>query len=106
MTKYLRIVFSNGEAYEIPAMIIASSRATYYAGVDIKNDPKLKFDEVYQKELDYSMSDGGELIDWASNNMNWSDVEAVAEKVLIEDLSLNYQEEWVNCENRSFVDHD
>lgn len=105
MTKQLRIVFSNGQIYEIPALLIASSRATYYAGVDCGKDKTLKFEDVFKKELKYSIEDDGELLDWASNNMNWSDVEAMAKLVGDQDRVVDYQDEWINSESREIIDN-
>lgn len=104
--KFMRLVFSTGEIFEIPATVIAEDRAKYYANSDCQKDNTLKFSEVYAKELDYSLNDNGELLDWASNNMNWSDVEPHAKKVEKVNFTCDYQDEWINSESKEFVEHD
>jgi hypothetical protein len=46
--------------------------------------------------LRYCLDDDYEIEDWAANNMNWVDVQAIAVKVSIKEV--NFQEGWVNGE--------
>lgn len=86
MPKKLRVTMPDGSEWDVPAEIIAKSRADYYCSVDGDAD----FDKV----LKDSLSDDGILIDWAENEMNWEDVEEVATQVT--PAEINYQEGWVN----------
>ena len=68
MTKFLA-VDDGGYVWHIPLEVIAKNRADFYA-----DDPDSSFDE----EMAYVMEDDYEGPDWFVNNMNWSDVSAVA----------------------------
>ena len=100
--KYIKVLFSNGEIYHIPASIVAHERATYYANHDIgkqKTDlPSKEWAECFKKERDYTLGDDFEIIDWANNNMNWEDVEKHAILIDSEAKPINKQKEWVNNE--------
>jgi hypothetical protein len=97
MVKYLRVRMEDNSLWDIPASIIAEDRATYYAKHDIREpDNILTYDEIFKAEFGYTLEDGDEIIDWAVNNMNWSDVEKYAVKVRTVDV--DYQEGWMNGE--------
>ena len=96
--KYLRITMPDGSRWDVPAVFIAKSRATYYAAHDTNTTNGPKFDKVYKEEFQNTMSDDSELSDWAANNMNWVDVSSVACKVQIEEEEIDYQEGWLNGE--------
>lgn len=95
--KYLELLCEDGSRYRIPAQIIAENRARYYAEKDGGTD-------TYADELAYTLSSDYELTDWATGNMNWPDVEAVAVKVESA-ASLDMQEQW-NCGEKEIVDDD
>jgi len=82
--KYLVMTMPNGEKWEVSAEIIAKSRAEYYGP------------EIYKITLE----DDFELMDWASNNMNWTEVKEFAKKVKGPDpiLEEDFQECWMNGE--------
>lgn len=89
--KYIEFKFTDG-MYRIPAYIIARDRASYYAQSDV--DAGLgKYDDIYQKEFDYSLSSDDELIDWLRNNMNWSDLEQFAARVA-DVPAIPHQKQW------------
>lgn len=96
--KFIIITFSNGEKYKIPAEFIAVARAKYYADLDSRRDINIKYDEIYQQELEYSLNNNDEILDWADNNMNWEDVKDVT--TFIEQIKeeINYEKEWTNSE--------
>jgi len=81
LTKYIQVTFSDGKKYNILATVIAHERAIYYANHDEgeqKIEPTNEWKEVYRIEFDLTLEDDSELLDWASNNMDWSDVEGRA----------------------------
>ena len=81
----LAVEFSNGEVWEVPAQVVVDSRDEHY-----KED----------KEDTGAWSDSNldaELTDWASNNMNWSDLAPYAEKTE-SPPPLNYEDDWCNTE--------
>jgi len=74
----LIVTFENGKRYEIDASIIAKHRADYFAKKHPEEGP---YQTVFRKEYKFALSDDYELTDWASNNMNWSDVQAHAKEL-------------------------
>lgn len=93
----------DGSKWDVPAQIIAENRARYYAKHDSKSDldphgqkkGDEPYDSIYESELLCGMDDDAELMDWAANNINWSDVEKFAS--LAEAAKPpNYQYGWVN----------
>ena len=83
--KVLVFTPSDGSIWHIPADVIAKHRANYYS----KGDP-----EVYIREFESGLSANYALIDWAQNNMDWSDVQPFAKQ--INPPSPDYQDDWVN----------
>ena len=100
--KYLRVRFSNGEEYDIPAEFIARERAEYYVTRDIDRGDTKEEDckKEIQAEIEFALKDDSEIVDWAFNNMDWEDVKEVAQKVEVEPEKINYEREWCN------IDHD
>jgi hypothetical protein len=90
MTKYLIVTMPNLSRWRIPADFIARHRATYYA--DFYKEENTTYQELYDAEYELVMADDFELTDWASNNMDWSDVVVVAER--LDDEEFDYQEAW------------
>ena len=90
--KYLVMTMPNGEIWQIPAEIIANSRANYYGE---KEGPEMR-----KEEYEYTLNDNLELIDWAANNMNWSEVKEFAKKIKEADPILEdaFEECWRNGE--------
>lgn len=97
MSKYLRVTMSDGSQWDVPAQLIAEDRARYYAALDVKRGDATDFDKAFAEEVADALNDDDELLDWAPNNMNWSDVSDQA--VLVGDRpDTNFQEDWCNGE--------
>jgi len=101
MERYILVTFSNGDKYRIPGSVIAESRATHYADRD-SEEGKSKWGEIYKEEYDYTLGDDYELVDWAENNMDWSDVESVAELVMSGDV--DFEDEWCNADKEIVIE--
>ena len=86
--KCLRVRFSNGDLFAVPARIIAEDRANYYADLD---GYELHSNE-WHAEIILALNDEFEIEDWAGNNMDWRDLEPYAEK-LSED-EFDYEDQW------------
>ena len=71
MTLYMIIIESMGHYWRFPMAHVAKHCANYY----VDTDPKTTFEEEYQRML----SDPEECVEWFWNNMDWVDVEDVAE---------------------------
>lgn len=99
--KKLRVTWPHGEICHIPAHIIAKPRASYYATVDngkpVKDNAKA-WNETYEKGFKFTMENDYELLDWASNNMDWKDVSAHAVFTLANLSMRDYNKDWVNAE--------
>lgn len=85
--KYLRVEMPDGSEWDVPARLIADDYATYYA----KADTAMSFDDHRAD----AMGDDEQLIDWAENNMNWSDVAAHAVRFFGEQFP-DYHDGWIN----------
>jgi len=85
----ITVKFHKGIAYEIPATIIAKSRADYYACVV---DGYEQDSQEYIDEVNYALKDEYELLDWIENNMNWSDLEPYAQR--LGDDAIDLEKEW------------
>ena len=87
--KVLRVTMPDGSKWDVPAEEIAKHRASYYAVRDGNSD-------TFKREFDFAMSDNYELTDWAENNMNWEDVEAIATRWIAPvPGDVDYREGWV-----------
>jgi len=93
MSKYLRVTMTDGSEWDVPIDIIAKNAAEYYA--EYHNDEFDSVDSALQMIIDWWCSDDYEIIDWAANNMNWSDVKDHAEKV--KEVVIDWQVDgWIN----------
>lgn len=72
MNKYIEITFPNGDQFLVPIKLVGTSYANYY-GASNEDDWKCEYERC--------ISDNDELLDWFSNNMNWSDVSGQSVKV-------------------------
>lgn len=87
----LRVTMDDGSKWDVPVMAIAENRAGNY---------KDEFGDDLQRSLNEDTlplfeEAGYEIVDWASNNMDWSDVRDRAKKVS-DPPTPDYQEGWVN----------
>ena len=97
MNKFLRVTFSDGKVYDIPAEFIAKARAKYYAQTDA--DRGENYTNIYDEELKAGLEDDSEIIDWAFNNMDWADVKEQAVLIEQESKTIDYEKEWINVEH-------
>lgn len=87
--KVLRITMPDGSEWEVPASLIAKHRAGYYE----YNEQST----AYKNEFQATMQNDYTLLDWAPNNMDWSDVSAHAKQVMPPNPpEVDFQEAWVN----------
>lgn len=100
--EYLYVRFPDKRNYQIPARFIAEDRAKYYAKLDSEKEGASSalsalsaFQRVFESEVEFALGDSFELLDWANNNMNWSDVQGVAK--LFEQPELDLNREWTKA---------
>ncbi len=86
----------NGEGWDIELSHIAKDRAQYYARHDTEVDKTQDYQKVFNDEFDLTMNDESLATEWASNNMNWSDVHMHAVKVQHIHEDFDYQDGWIN----------
>lgn len=96
--KKLRVTMLDQSRWDVPAQIIAENRARYCATHDSGEESGAEYDKTYAEELSYTLKQDDELMDWAANNMNWSDVSASATRVQEASKETDFQEGWVNGE--------
>jgi hypothetical protein len=90
MTKQIQVTMPDGSVWGVPAELVAQHRADYYGNKEGEESRKV--------EYDFTLSNNEELLDWAENNMNWSDVSHAA--VLVKQEPPDYQEGWINGKRR------
>lgn len=98
MKKWYQFTTSTGDVWRVPIKVIAENRAIYYAK---KNNIDIE-DSLQDDTIPLFESDDFEIEDWARNNMDWSDVENHAEKLISK--SPDMQEEWVDPEETDITD--
>lgn len=76
MKSFTRIAFQGGHIYEVPTAVIAADRTNYYA----TQDPD-RTREQHAAETAMMFASEFEVVDWAKNNMNWSDIEKHARMI-------------------------
>lgn len=92
MKQTLKITMPDGSKWTVPVMIIARNRAENYKE-EFGNDVEKSLAE---DTIPLFETDDFEIIDWAVNNMNWSDVVAHAVQLPRGAEKVDYQEGWVN----------
>lgn len=93
-TKFLKVTMPDGSKWKVSIRVIAEHRARYFG-----SEPKHTFECALKNTLELFEDDEYEVEDWASNNMDWSDVEKHAERIKDQGLSVEeLQEGWVNGE--------
>jgi hypothetical protein len=96
MAKVIRVTMPDGARYDVPVDVVADHIAEEFAaekGPKGTNEYDLEFESIKAATL----QDNDALLDWAANNMNWSDVADVAIQVE-SPPEIDYQEGWVNGE--------
>ena len=92
--KFLKVTMPDGSKWKVPVRIIAEHRAKYYFERDIF---KSLSESLKEDTLPLFEEDECVIEDWASNNMDWSDVEKYATRVKDKGLSAeDLQEGWIN----------
>lgn len=93
--KHFVVSMPDGFDYAVPIEVIARNRAEYYADKDYSGDvAKSLIDDT----LPLFSSDEKEIRDWASNNMDWTDVRDHSRQLLKRIPADEFQEAWVNGE--------
>lgn len=90
--KCLRVRFSNGDLFAVPARIVAENRANYYADIDGYD---LQSNE-WEAEVLLALNDEMEIEDWAGSNMNWSELEPYA--IQMDTGEFDYEDEWTDAD--------
>lgn len=79
--------------YGVPVGVIAKNRASYYAEREFDGNMELAMEDTMN-----DFQDVDEIHDWASNNMNWSEVVDHARVLFSESPEPDYEDGWVNGE--------
>jgi len=86
--KYLVVEMSDKTRWAIPAILIAKHRAEHYRD---------ESETAYAEEVEYAMSAGYEITDWAANNMDWEDVRRHAIRLKTSPSEVNYHRDWISA---------
>ncbi len=93
--KHLFVDMPDGITYCISVELIARHRAEYYAHKNYNGDIA---ESLRHDTLPLFESDDFEIRDWASNNMNWSDVKKHATMLTKKISNELYEDAWCNGE--------
>jgi hypothetical protein len=85
--------------WSIPAHVVAHSRAAYYAAAD-QARAGADYDLMYHVEYQYAMRNDYELTDWASNSMDWADVQEEAVLVSMDEAAVPYARAWSSADKQ------
>ena len=80
MSKFYQVKMSNGETWQVPVSLILDDMREYY-----------------NEDVDSPVACEDDIVDWAQNNMNWSDVKDCAELV---ESDIDYEDYWCNGEGQ------
>jgi hypothetical protein len=100
MDKYIRVTFSDGRSFDIPASIIAEKRAVYYVDEDILRGRTTIDDRIAEinREIAYALLDTFELLDYLAGSMDWQEVQPYATEVETPPPpAVCYEHEWSNA---------
>lgn len=81
-----RVEMEDRSVWEVPVQVIVDSRDENY-----KSDEEDTIGFIRAGTLDRY-----EIEDWASNNMNWSDVKHLASKVTVVEIEPDWEDGWSN----------
>ena len=94
--KKLKVFFEKGEVFYISAISIAEHRAEVYASREDYLEQGMDYQEYFDVEVEFLMRHDEELIDWATNSMDWEDVKKNA--VYVDHVESDFDDEWVNAD--------
>lgn len=89
--QWLKVTMPDKSKWCVSVHRIADSRAKYYMEVD-----GASYDESLKDTMALFEYHPDEIIDWATNNMNWEDVQEHAWRAETPPGEVDYQEGWVN----------
>ena len=92
-TKCLRVRFSNGDIFTIPARVIAENRADHYSSLDGYD----KASNEWEAEVQNALNDEYEIYDWAGNNMDWKDLEPYSQREDQDFDEFDYEDNWTDA---------
>lgn len=90
INKNLEITMPDCSVWSVPVLEIAKNRAREYAHEFGNHEEQ----SLIEDTIPLFESDDYEIIDWASNNMDWSDVKDFA--VCIKPSTIDFKEGWLN----------
>lgn len=89
MIDHVDLEFADGRIFRIPAIKLAKLRADHYA---TEIDGHARGSAEWEAEVNYVLNDDYEIVDYARNNLSWSDIEPLGkliadpDKPLLEDI--------------------
>lgn len=94
--KFLRVTMPDGSEWDVNVEVIAKDYAAYHAKRDSERHGD-DYDTVYRDEFNFIMSNAGEdvALDYARNNMDWSELGAVMVKPPV---TPDYAQLWGNAD--------
>ncbi len=91
--RLLYVDMPDGITYALPVEVIARHRAAHYAD---KHYDGSVIESLRKDTVPLFLDCDGEIIDWAQNNMNWSDVKDKAHMLKKKAPDGDFEDAWVN----------
>ena len=95
--KVLIVTMPDSSWWEIPAHIIIDSMARYNAEEDVREGDAEEFDDAYANHYAYAEEVPDEMIDWATYDMNWSDMKSHAQCIK-DPAPQDYDDAWCDAD--------
>lgn len=99
MSLIIRVTMPDGSEWDVPADLVAHNRADSHASRLIGPIHGKAREAIYKMEKKYAFAHHNELIDWATNNMNWADVKTAA-TMHKDAAAVDYEKGWNNGDKR------
>ncbi len=91
INKHLLVTMPDKSIWSVSVNVVALNRAEYYKADFFNHIAK----SLMEDTIPLFESDDFEIIDWAKNNMNWSDVVDHATRIEPSE-QIDYNEGWIN----------
>lgn len=92
---WLQVEQTNGSTWEVPAKLVAENRANYFSDI-IEGDGIKKEMDCFAETFNETIKDNELLIDWAEQNMDWSEVSDFARLRDDPNRDTDFDEGWLN----------
>lgn len=95
MSLVIRTTMPDGSQWDVPLSAVAHAFASHHVSPLFNTVTTSHGIPAYKAEMNFAMNHPKELLEWAKNNTNWSDVAASSYMVKRPETP-DYQDGWIN----------